>query len=167
MPHMSLFVPCANRQAEQEGFVSGMAGIHNMDKYALPACLPACLPAKLCFQQLLLPVNSSAKVTICPFISNCTLRSFTFFSFANLPLSILIIRMILAALITTLLRFYSLLLLRSIGSCPTRPERARCTWKCTASSASSWGSRCGRGRRCRFASPASRTRKSSATPSPR
>mmetsp|Transcript_9826 Transcript_9826/g.22480 ORF Transcript_9826/g.22480 Transcript_9826/m.22480 type:complete len:829 (+) Transcript_9826:2263-4749(+) len=33
MPHLGLFVPCANRKAEAEGFVAGMAGIHNMDKY--------------------------------------------------------------------------------------------------------------------------------------
>ena len=32
MSHVALLVPCANRKAEQEGFVSGMAGIHNMDK---------------------------------------------------------------------------------------------------------------------------------------
>jgi len=32
-PHTNLFVPCANRKAETEGFVSGMAGIHHMDKF--------------------------------------------------------------------------------------------------------------------------------------
>jgi hypothetical protein len=33
LPHLALFVPCANRQAEAEGFVAGLNGIHNMDKY--------------------------------------------------------------------------------------------------------------------------------------
>ena len=33
MPHLALFVPCSNRRAELEGFVDGMAGIHNMDKF--------------------------------------------------------------------------------------------------------------------------------------
>jgi hypothetical protein len=31
--HVALFVPCANRRAEADGFVSGLGGIHNMDKY--------------------------------------------------------------------------------------------------------------------------------------
>ena len=33
MPHLALFVPCANRKAEAEGFAEGVAGLHNMDKF--------------------------------------------------------------------------------------------------------------------------------------